>query len=706
MLMLSRWQRARQWAVPDPALPLDQQFFQGLCLLAGLLSIFVILPINNYPELSPWVNRGIFGFGLLALAIAWAARRGHFLKKTMLLALVALLDLIWFPNGGSQGSIGLYFFAVALYLVLFYRGSTRHLGLLLLVANIVALHVAELAWPHLAVAFTSQTNRFLDLATGYLISLYVCALMLGVVLWGYNRNRTQLDQTIAALHANEERIQAIFRFLPVVLVIIRRADGRITAVNDTFEQRLGYSAAETIGRVAGNMGIWVDPEERARLLGRLKNGETINDHETRFQTRDGQVLRVSFSAETIAIGGAAHLLCCAVDITERKRMEQELMDLESRQRLLQKAESLSLMAGSIAHLFNNKLQAVVANLELLGDGGDPANKRHIQLAKQATEKASEVSRQMLCYLGQVPGDREPRLLAELCRNALPALRHGLPGAVDLFLEAPPPGPVVQVNVEMLLQALASLVTNAWEAMAEGRGSIRLTVGVCPPEQIPDRHRFPVGWQPTDPDYAVLAVADSGCGIAPEHLERLFDPFFSSKFIGRGLGLSVVLGIIQAHGGALTVTSAVGAGSTFKVFLPLAGEAIPTAPEAEAPAPAAGTTILLVDDDEALLESGKELLEALGYPAITGRDGIEALELFQRHRTEIRCVITDLTMPRMNGWETLAALRRLDPKLPVILASGYDRAKVMAGAQADLPQAFLEKPFTLQQLLDALAKALA
>src|SRR5512141_1032194 len=204
-----------------------------------------------------------------------------------------------------------------------------------------------------------------------------------------------------------------------------------------------------------------------------------------------------------------------------------------------------------------------------------------------------------------------------------------------------------------------------------------------------------------------AVA-AGSGIADENIERLFDPFFASKFTGRGLGLSVVLGIAQSHGGAVTVETAPGRGSTFRVFLPLSAERVIRQPDQAAQSPEidGGGTVLLVDDEPMVRKVGEGALMSLGFAVLLAKDGVEAVEVFRQHRDEVRCILCDLTMPRMNGWETLLALRKLAPGLPVILASGYDKAHVMAGDHPELPQAFLSKPYQLQGLRDAIGRALA
>jgi len=463
--------------------------------------------------------------------------------------------------------------------------------------------------------------------------------------------------------------------------------------------------------------VWeiVHPDDLGRLyqedLAANREGKVFTS-EVRIITHSGRLkwLLVNSKPNPAAPGEPAVWSGYIQDITARKQAEEARLDLERRLEQAKKAESLGRMAAAIAHNFNNQLQAVTGNLELalkkLPPGTGPI--QNLNAAMQAAGRAAEISRLMLGYLGQAPGQQEPLDLAGFLQQHLPPLRDGLPEEVTLVADLPAPGPIVKMNAHQVHQVLSNLVTNAWEALGEARRSIHLGVKTVAPADIPATHRFPLDWQPQDRPYACLEVADAGCGIGEEDMEQLFDPFFTTKFTGRGLGLSLVLGIVRAHLGAVTVESAMGRGSTLRVFLPISDEVVsrPQAKAAQTPERAEGCTVLLVEDEPMVRDMARTMLTELGFAVLEAKDGIEAMEVFPRHRDRVGCVLSDLTMPRMDGWETLAALRRIAPDIPVILASGYDQAQVMAGDHPERPQGFLSKPYRLAELGKAVHHALS
>jgi CheY-like chemotaxis protein len=325
----------------------------------------------------------------------------------------------------------------------------------------------------------------------------------------------------------------------------------------------------------------------------------------------------------------------------------------------------------------------------------------------SARKAAEVSSLMLTYLGQKQCKLEMLDLSDACHQSLPMLRAAIPKDVVLDVYLPTPGPSIQANASQIQQVLTHLATNAWESSGGGQSVIRLAVKKVSSADIPTVNRFPIDYKIQDSDYACPEVSDTGSGIPLQDIQKLFEPFFSSKFTGRGLGLPVVLGIVRAHHGVVTVESKPGCGSVFRVFLPLLVEAVSQkpVPVAQAPKLAGGGTVLVVDDETSVREVLKTVIEVIGFTVLDAKDGVEAVEVFRQHQDEIRLVLCDLTMPRMDGWETLAALRKLAPDIPVILSSGYSEAHVMEGNHPELPQAFLSKPCRLVELREAFALVL-
>lgn len=344
--------------------------------------------------------------------------------------------------------------------------------------------------------------------------------------------------------------------------------GQVIEANTAFCRMLGYSREELLQLTVAD---WEKESPRAELLVRV--GELIAQpavFETRYRRKDGSLIEVEINGVGIILDDRKYLYASARDITGRKEAEKEKEKLAVQTQQLQKAESLGRMAGAIAHLFNNQLHAVMLRLEMAIDDLPQHAESVTSLteAMKAARKAAEVSTQMLTYLGQSFDKTEPVDLVEICRQGLAELDAVKPRNVSVKATLPSPGPRIKANANQIRQGLANLVTNAWEAGGDGGSTIHVSLKTVAPAEIPIANRFPLDWQPQALAYACLEVADNGTGITAQEIERLFDPFFSSKFTGRGLGLPVVLGIARSHSGAVTVESESGRGSVFRVFLPV------------------------------------------------------------------------------------------------------------------------------------------
>ncbi len=461
------------------------------------------------------------------------------------------------------------------------------------------------------------------------------------------------------------------------------------------------------------------PDDKSGFLAKMQSandpcGSGILDHVFRIIRPDGQIRWLRVNGKTTFSGRKPsdrplHANGIIQDITEGKRLGEEQRQWMQKRQQIQRAESLRTMAGAIAHHFNNQLAAVIGNLEIAIEDR-PTEAQRWQIlndALQGARNAVEVSSLMLTYLGQTTGKRTLFDLSEICRQPLPLLLAAIPQNVLFTADLPTPGPIINANATHLQQTLTNLVNNAREAAGKDPATIDLTVKIVSPADIPESQRFPIDWQPKDATYACMEVKDTSGGIVDEDIEKLFDPFFSNKFSGRGLGLPVALGIVSAHEGAIAVKSEAGRGSTFRVYIPVSAEGALPQPDKSALPPAKERfgTVLLVEDQEIVRNMTETMLARMGFKVVTATDGVEAVEIFQQHLDAINIVLTDLSMPRMDGWETLSALRRIRPDIPVILLSGHDDSLVNAGDRAELPQVFLHKPFQKAALKDALARAL-
>ncbi|MBI9082213.1 MAG: nuclear transport factor 2 family protein [Desulfobacterales bacterium] len=386
-------------------------------------------------------------------------------------------------------------------------------------------------------------------------------------------------QTGDALQESNQKIEAIMSISPDGIGIMS-LDGKIQRISDKLVKMHGYSTAEIDEYLGKSVLEFIDPSSHKELidntrkvLAGVESDKKLTEYLAIKKDRSRFNIDVNSTVLLDSKGNPTSILYVERDITERKRTEADKEKLEAQNRQLQKAESLGRMAGAIAHQFNNRLAAVTGNLELammdLSEGANPHEK--ITAALEASNRAAEISGLMLTYLGQSNEKHSPMDLSEACRRTMPMLKAIISGDIVLETDLPSPGPVIMSNANQILQILTNLVTNAREAIGESRGAIGLCVKTVFAEDFPAGQRFPLDWQPQNNAYACLEVTDTGCRIEEKNIEKLFDPFFSSKFTGRGMGLAVVLGIVRAHNGVVLVENKPGRSSTFRIFFPLSGE---------------------------------------------------------------------------------------------------------------------------------------
>ncbi|HNV72692.1 MAG TPA: ATP-binding protein, partial [Candidatus Ozemobacteraceae bacterium] len=364
-------------------------------------------------------------------------------------------------------------------------------------------------------------------------------------------------------------------------------------------------------------------------------------------------------AERDEQGRVVRIQGTTIDITRIKRAEAEKRLLESQVLHAQKLESLGVLAGGIAHDFNNLLMSILGNADMALatlSAVSPA-REHLEQIQLTSKRAADLTRQMLAYPGKGRFVVEPLKLKDIVEEMVHLLQITISKKAVLKLTFAEDAPAIEADGTQVRQVIMNLITNASEAVGDKSGIISLSTGV----QQCDRQYLDLtalGADLPEGDYAFVEVSDTGCGMSREVMDRIFEPFFTTKFTGRGLGMAAVLGIVRGHRGTIKVYSEVGKGTSFKVLFPKVKGSIETKPKTVAVDQnwMGKGIVLLVDDEEMVLRTGRRMLERLGFQVITARDGREALQIFNERHADIVCTVMDLTMPHLNGEEAFREIR--------------------------------------------------
>ena len=486
--------------------------------------------------------------------------------------------------------------------------------------------------------------------------------------------------------------EASFRVAPIGIGVVHNRV--LTQVNDRICGMLGYAAEELVGSSAR---VFYPTDEDFELVGREKylqiQARGTGSVETRWQRKDGGIIDVLLSSTPLDPSDWSRgVTFTALDITASKQAEQERVRLENRLRQAQKMEAIGTLAGGIAHDFNNILAAIIGFTELakIGAQGNGEATANLTEVLKASFRARDLVRQILTFSRQTETEFGPIQIQLIVKEALKLLRASLPSTIQVRQDLASKGLVLGDSTQ-IHQVVMNLCTNAYQAMRERGGVLEVSlsetrIGASPP---PDLKVLPPG------PCLRLRVRDSGPGIDPTIIHRIFDPYFSTKEKGKGtgLGLAVVHGIVKSHHGAIQVSSRLGEGATFDVYFPMAQAAAAAAGAAPEEAMVGGRErILFVDDEPSIEFLGKQMLGSLGYEVTTCGTAIAALELFRSDPSGFDLVITDMTMPLMTGDRMALEMMSLRPDLPVIICTGFNELLSKERVQEIGIRALLMKPF--------------
>jgi PAS domain S-box-containing protein len=525
----------------------------------------------------------------------------------------------------------------------------------------------------------------------------------------FARDISERKQRDAALRTSEEQYRAIFN-AAADSVVLRDAAFRIVDVNPAYEAMSGRSRAEALGRQELTMSS-PDLNDMVKGLHRRAIAGTLVQWEADARRKNGELFVIETRGVPIQYKGEPHVLYVGRDITARKRADAERTALEAQLRQAQKMEAIGQLTGGIAHDFNNILTGIMGYLVLASERpatlDDPRLARYLDQARVGAQRARDLIQQMLMFSRGRKGTPQAVSIAPLIAEAAALLHSSMPATIDLRTELERGLPQVKIDPVQFEQVLLNLCINARDAM-NGAGTMRVRASQVDASGLncaSCKHRL-------DGRFVEIAVEDSGHGIAPEVLERVFEPFFSTKEVGRGsgMGLASVHGIVHEHGGHIVVDTVPGKGTTFRIALPAlaasAGHAADAAlvSRASAAGPLRGR-ILLVDDERMVADFMAELLESWGLKVKVKRNPLDAEAWFERNAERVHAVVTDQTMPKMTGMELARRLIARRPGLPVILYTGYAEGITERQLAASGVRTLMRKPIEPADLRASLVECL-
>jgi PAS domain S-box-containing protein len=520
---------------------------------------------------------------------------------------------------------------------------------------------------------------------------------------GIAEDITERYQAMEALRASEEKYRTALEANPDP-VVVYDIEGKVVYFNPAFTRVFGWSLGERLGK---KMDSFVPEEswpETKMMIDRVLAGESFSGIESSRYTKKSKTIPVSISGAVLRdmdgnpVGSVINLR----DISEQKNLESQLQHA-------QKMEAVGTLAGGIAHDFNNLLQAIQGYTELLlmrKKDGEPGF-RELQEVIRASKRGAELTQQLLTFSRKVESKRKPLDLNQEVGELRQLLERALPKMIEVEFNLDPDLQMIKADSTQLKQVLMNLALNAKDAMPEGGKLVIETQNITLDQEFCKRYA-----EIKPGDYVLLSMADTGHGMDKETLEHIFDPFYTTKEVGKGtgLGLAIVYGIVKNHEGYVMCHSRPESGTSFRVYLP-ASEAVTEcaevveALESKPLAMGGEETILLVDDEEFIRELMVDVLGQAGYTVLTAGNGEQALEVYRREQAQIDLIILDLIMPGMGGSKCLEELLKIGSQARVLIASGYSPDASTKGALETGAAGFINKPYDTKQLLELVRKIL-
>jgi PAS domain S-box-containing protein len=510
-------------------------------------------------------------------------------------------------------------------------------------------------------------------------------------------NALENKKTRQALQESEERLRTVYETFPDPVTIIQAEDGRCVDINSAFTRLTGWTTEDVINKTAADLNLWYNPQEREKLTTAIARDGKIENLETKFRLKDGSIITALMSAVLIRLKDKPHILTITRDISDLKSAQKERKQLRTQLIQAQKMEAIGTLAGGIAHDFNNILGAIIgyAEMALYDTKKDSMEHYNIDQVLKAGHRAKDLVKQILAFSRKSEQDKKIISLTPVIEEALKLLRASLPTTVEIRQNIEPGLNAIFADPTQMHQVMMNLCTNSAHAMGERGGILNVelhNVDLDPQKavQYPELNSGP---------YVRLSIIDTGHGMDSATMDRIFDPYFTTKEQdkGTGMGLAVVHGIIKGHGGGIRVQSKHGKGTRFDILFPVIGKQMESETEELKALPTGNEHILFIDDEETLIDLGESMLKKLGYRVETRTRPNEALEIFGAAPDRFDLVISDMTMPGMTGDILAAELMKIRSDIPVIICTGYSE-RIDEQKAGDLGiKGFIMKPFTIRGL---------